>query len=484
MHVSLTLSTVPLLLLVAYLWKRAQKELLPVVMFTAIFQAASIVNIGIGGAELGIGPSMFVLLMAVGQQLLNKKPSALRADQRPLRSSTLLLFAFTAYATITALINPFLFRGVLVNNAKFGLNAQPLEFRPGCISQVIYLLLFVLLYFTSGYRTSGRTMEKALNWYVGGAVLAAFISIYQFLCLKTGLPFPKEIFHSNPGYAIFEGYDMGGFARMNSTFTEASAAAEAFVAALALVLWRIVSGTVSIRNLLISVVLFIGLFLTVSTSGYLCIAVVATICAVGYFRRTPGSPESRAAKVLLAIPVMLAVVALIVTPSAQEAASDLVHMVILDKKSSSSYKDRTQANDDALSTAAETHWIGAGYGVCRGSSLIPTTLGNTGIPGFLLLALFLLTLYLPLFKKGGVRSTQHGAILLALTSVMVDLLLAGPEMTAPVVWVLFAEASRMAAAKPPRRIFLRRIEISDDVPELEPGSALIPLYPHPYSVRR
>jgi hypothetical protein len=109
---------------------------------------------------------------------------------------------------------------------------------------------------------------------------------------------------------------MGGFARMNSTFTEASAAAEAFVAALALVLWRIVSGTVSIRNLLISVVLFIGLFLTVSTSGYLCIAVVATICAVGYFRRTPGSPESRAAKVLLAIPVMLAVVALIVTPSA------------------------------------------------------------------------------------------------------------------------------------------------------------------------
>jgi hypothetical protein len=86
MHVSLTLSTVPLLLLVAYLWKRAQKELLPVVMFTAIFQAASIVNIGIGGAELGIGPSMFVLLMAVGQQLLNKKPSALRADQRPLSS--------------------------------------------------------------------------------------------------------------------------------------------------------------------------------------------------------------------------------------------------------------------------------------------------------------------------------------------------------------------------------------------------------------
>ena len=78
------------------------------------------------------------------------------------------------------------------------------------------------------YRSDFREIKRSNRLVLAASTFAAFIAIYQFAAFNTGLPFPSQLLHSNTQYTIFEAYDMGGFTRVNSTFTEAAAAAGCF----------------------------------------------------------------------------------------------------------------------------------------------------------------------------------------------------------------------------------------------------------------
>jgi len=170
--VSFTLSTIPLSLLALYLCYRAQWQILPVMMFMSVFQAASLLNL-MGGA-IGVGPG-YVLLLAIFVKscvVSRNKPQPRKASS----AASILLGLFATYAAASAFINPLLFEGVPYTNPKMGFNV-PLRWETGHLNQLFYLLLNVALFLVVSRRCSAAEMRRSLNWFVGGSVLASIVAI-------------------------------------------------------------------------------------------------------------------------------------------------------------------------------------------------------------------------------------------------------------------------------------------------------------------
>jgi hypothetical protein len=444
---SFTLSTFPLLALSAFLWYWSKGKLLPVVMFMSVFQAASILNLDAN--QIGVQPAYFLLLLALGQKLVFWSRGQKTFGSRP-NFISVLLGLFVAYAAVSAFTNPWLFRGVLISNPHVGFNV-PLGWETSHLNQLFYLVLSFILYIVAAYKTTASEIGRSLEWFIGGCVLASIIGIYQYLCLKTGLPFPTEYLHSNPVYAIFPGYEINGFPRMNATFTEASSAAFSLIVALALASWRLVSGSISLGRLIQAGLLAIGLVITISTTGYVCLAYLLAISSLVYVFRWKGNSQARAAKVLLAVPVFLLLITLLSTSALRESFGALLHTAVLDKQQTESYRERTKWNEDALTAAADADWVGTGWGVCRASSLIPTMLANVGLPGVLLFSWVCFRALRPMGRLLQIREPMHASVLLALSAALLDLAFSGPDPSHPILWLLLAVAAKYEARKLPAR---------------------------------
>jgi hypothetical protein len=201
-----------------------------------------------------------------------------------------------------------------------------------------------------------------------------------------------------------------------------------------------------------------ALLLTVSTTGYICLAFLVVVAACRYFAPWKGVSDSHLARVLLIVPAVLAMLTILGVPPTRESMVRLTHSVLLDKADTLSYQQRTVWNHDALRTAVDTHGLGAGWGVCRASSFIPTLLGNVGLPGSILFFLFCARLLRPALKLNKSKVQVHSAVLFALCALLLDLSVSAPELAHPVIWLLFAVAAKFAAgravvAPPPNQVY-------------------------------
>jgi hypothetical protein len=100
-----------------------------------------------------------------------------------------------------------------------------------------------------------------------------------------------------------------------------------------------------------------------------------------------------------------------------------------------------------LNTAADTYWLGAGWGVCRASSFVPTILGNVGVPGTLLFFTFCTQLLWPAFTFKPLKVQMHGAVLFGLAAILLDLVVSAPELGYLIIWLLFAMAAKFAGGR-------------------------------------
>jgi hypothetical protein len=185
----------------------------------------------------------------------------------------------------------------------------------------------------------------------------------------------------------------------------------------------------------------IGLFLTISTTAYLCVFFLVCPTLFILFRNWKANTPIRTNKLALSAGMCLIVVALAAIPSVRTWTGDLLDTVIFGKTQTFSYQQRGEMNDDALHTAIYTSWLGAGWGICRASSLFPTMLGNVGIPGVALFAAFLVQIFLPVWRCKRQSLALKGPAIFAASVVLVGLLVAGPELSSPPVWVFAAIAT-------------------------------------------
>ena len=442
-----TLSTVPLLLLAAYLYRKAHGQLIPVVMFMSIFEAASLVNVGAGRMAIGVQPAYCLMILAIIKALW-KSPGNVRKYGRLPKRATVLITLFVGYAMLSMFVGPKLFRGTLVFNPRLSpFEAVPLEWNSAFLNQLFYIVLLFVFYLVAAYRTTPAELIKSINWFIGGAVCAACIAIYQFASFKIGLPFPSEILHTGT-YAIFEAYDLGeGVARVNGSFPEASSAAFTLTVALALVIWQILSGAIEFRNLTYALLIITALMLTSSTTGYVCLLYIFAGAASLYLLRWKGSSEFRKAKLILAVPFAGMVLYVAATPAMRDSVSTVVHAVVLDKTKTSSYKERTEFNQIAIRSCFSTYGFGVGWGVNRASSLFATLLGNVGIPGSLFFCLFYIRILSPGLHFLRLPLQVHGATLFALGAALVDLTVATPDLVHCSLWLLFAVGAKLSVAE-------------------------------------
>jgi hypothetical protein len=103
----------------------------------------------------------------------------------------------------------------------------------------------------------------------------------------------------------------------------------------------------------------------------------------------------------------------------------------LQKQNTLSYIHRTAADLFALGLAAKTHWLGVGLGSNRPSSLICSLLSTTGLIGTILFLAMCARLVTNVSgKEGWVRWAVLGAL--------INMALAIPDVTTPVLWVALA----------------------------------------------
>ena len=436
---SFTVSTVPFLALLVVLYFVAKKQWFPVLLFTNIFQGAALVIVGSGASGVSLAPSQAALLMLLLQKAM-AKPKEVGPRLVAQKNVTAVLLMYGAYAILTAIFCPFFFQGIPVSNPRNGMGA-PLNWGMYNVTQSIYLLIGITVQWLCVHRSDFEEMKKALDWYLAGATFAAFLAIYQSVAFSTGLPFPSDLLHSNTQYVIFEAYEMSGFTRVNSTFTEAAAAAGCFAAALGLVIWRVLFVEFNAKLLVSLVALLTGLILTRSSSGYLGLSFIVVAAAVLFLKKAIVSRQVQMFRTGFAIVVLLVSVSVFLQPQVRTEIGSLLDMVLFTKTQSASYVERTAWNQAALAAGSQTWWIGAGWGSLRASSLVANILGTVGIPGLLLFITFC-GLTIRLASKGPADASQmQKSVMLPIFISLIDCVLAGPEMTDTSIWFFLGVAA-------------------------------------------
>jgi hypothetical protein len=430
-----TATTVPLIVLLLVLWRLTKGELLSIVLFVSIFGAASAINIG----GSGVAPWTFALAVGLVFQALSgfPRPQFIAGCNVP---AVRLLLAFVCYAVWTGMVHPFLFHGITVASPHGGI--QPLSWGTANLFQIIYLLAVATMYLLA-ICSSRETIQSAVTWYVRGCLLICFFALYQLANAVLHVPYPSSVLYSNPSYVIYPAYKINGMWRLNSTLTEASSMAFYLLVGIALQGWRVLTGPFRWHSSLSLSLLVVSLLLTQSSSGYLSLIFILAVAGILY-----GSYLLRRGAIPRAIFfgfVLFAIVGTVVfaTTSASVIVQKEVKSVLLEKKNSSSYRERTASNVLAMQSAQATYLLGAGWGSLRCSGLGYMLIGTVGVPGLLLFLIFLVTLLSPLLSRRKVvtRGNLYGQSLFATVVSMFVAALAGAEPVSPILWVLFAAAS-------------------------------------------
>ncbi len=438
----MTASTIPVLLLIAFLWWRTKGELLPIVLFCSIFDAASALNV----AGSPISPWVLALAICLPIKLLTGK---LRWKPIPglNRAAFYGLSLFLAYALFSAMVFPFVFHGILVTNAHNGPNTH-LTWTFSNFAQPCYLVAAYTVFLIAIHSTREQ-LRSAVDWYIRSCVCVAAFSMYQLLHAIAHVPYPSAILYTNTTHVIYDAYKINGVWRLNSTLTEASSVAYFLGIGLALQGWHMGTHRIRWQSAATFLLMLTAMVLTVSTLGYACLGTILVGGILMYgrysFRRKGIAPV----KMMLLLGLVGAAVPAILLTDIGHTVTKVFETVFIAKLDSDSYRERSLINELALRSSHDSYYFGAGWGSVRASSFACSLMGNVGIPGTLLFLNFLLQLARPLFRpQRYARFELFERSIFALVVMLVGLLVAGSDPITPMSWVLFA----IATASKPRRL--------------------------------
>jgi hypothetical protein len=399
------------------LWLFRPRWLLPLAIIAAVFQAGSVLNV----RDVGLPPYYFVSILMVLYFLYAWLFKAQFKIRVPSSSIIYPLIAFWAWASISGIVMPIVFRGMPVLIPSVDIESfddfplTPLHLSFSNVVQIVWLTLnlgVVLFAATFG------NWEQARRAFAFAVAIAVAVFLIQLVLYDLGYQFPEWIFHSNPGQPKAM---LGEFDRPNGLFSEPSIAGVLVTSLAAGALARFLNGG--------PIWLFIGslIFTLVvrSAASLAALAVCCVILCVTYFptRKFPHLNLSDARKryALLALFSLVGVAIVIAAPSINEAlAANTVN-----KTDTASFISRTAADFAGLITFRDTYGLGVGIGSIRTSSFLVTLFAATGI-GALLFIWFVVRL-LKRTDKPALRWIFLGGLLAQVAGV--------PELSLPLLWM-------------------------------------------------
>ncbi|CAN5142609.1 hypothetical protein BH09ACT12_BH09ACT12_08000 [soil metagenome] len=291
-----------------------------------------------------------------------------------------LLLGFLGWAALITLAGPAIFNGITVLNTSSGsglVESNSLRYTGSNIAQVAYFAIsaIVVIWFAQRERLSPHLLLPGLYGCMA-------LSTWRLLSEKAGLPFPSALVDNSTRAYI----DEPGNYRLRGVFTEPSTLAHYSIATLAFCAVMLYARTRGDRTrwLYVALGVLAGVNIVFSRSGTGVIggALVVVVVVVLIVGRAVRSERGMTG---VAITGCAVVVAGLVFSS---AILDYGREVFSTKVDSSSYDQRTFADQFALSLFGQTRGLGVGLGSNQPSSLMPMLLSCVGVVGTLLFVVF------------------------------------------------------------------------------------------------
>lgn len=313
----------------------------------------------------------------------------------PIAAIPLLLFAVYACFASTVLVRFFTDEflvfppgrytsGVLVSN-NFAARLSPLRPTPSNISQTAYLLLSVGFFLA----VADVVQRRGAAYLVSALRIAAVVNICLGLINLVQLDFLLAPFRT-ADYNLLDTHTVAGVTRLVGGFAEASAfgPVSAVFAAFFLVLGYIGDRP---RDVVIGAVNAGWAILSLSTTGYLCLGVLALFFVLRGLRTFVLAIDHRGAFALLASTALAGAVVLLSISSGilGELPGAVIDNLFFNKAQSNSGLERSAMARQGLVTFAESGGVGVGVGTVRANGFISALLAATGLPGLFLVLWFI-----------------------------------------------------------------------------------------------
>ena len=432
-----------------FFFRKDPQRLLELTLIGGIFQAAAVLVMGGLGLQPTMAPGMlFIAFMGLQFMLGVKFPAV-----GPTLKFCVPLFISFFWALLGSILLPRLFEGVvLVWPQKMDDVAARVPLAPtrGNMTQDCYLVLDLVMFVMTVFFLTRREADprRLYNAYLLGAALACGIGFWEMAHRLVGsIPFPKELFYSNPGWAVLDGQMSGPVPRINATFTEPSSCATFLTGTLYSTVWSTLRGYGNWATRLMIFMSTLCLLMTTSTTGY--VAMVAGLVLLIVYAVL--SRERRLFRRLMMFIaggiVCMGVTTLALTAFAPDVvkAASVVMLETQDKKQSASYEERTQKDADSYQLAFDTYGLGTGWGSDRSSSLLPGFLATIGVVGVLILVIWNGSLFLKIYRTikaaAGERSLDAWMIEATFTALLgrtVATLISGPVLGTMDFYVMLA----------------------------------------------
>lgn len=402
-----------------YFAARKQDAFFGLLVFSAIFPATSILNLG----SLWIMPYYLMAPFFVLIQFRKKASRFFKVDFPGNR----LILAFAIFGAISAFIFPFLFAGIQVYSPRLGSSDEtfytfPLVFSISNVAQPFYLLLNVMVVFAAASIARNSSIRKsvirALNltfYFLTGTIAT------ELLCALSGISFPYFLIENSPVSPHFDMDISNPAQRLHGTCGEPSYAGLILIAYFAAYFHRYYTGRSSALNAAIAAV---AIFLIRSSSAIVALAVVGLMIVIfNPPARFPWFMHVR--RTFRLLPVLLFLAISLSLP----AVLSILQVWIVNKNQTGSFVNRTTMDLYSYKIMLDTYGIGVGLGSYRPSSLLTSVLGCMGIAG---LFLFLLLA----FRLCG--QAQPSWIGWAGLAALLDMSIAIPDITHPILWTILA----------------------------------------------
>jgi hypothetical protein len=340
-----------------------------------------------------------------------------------------LLGCFLLWSVLVTLVAPFLFPGAPTVNPVAGV-LVPGQLTSSNLAQIIYLFLGLAVVL---FLRSSRGGGTELIGLAAGTCTA--LSAWRYVAQTTGLPFPEGLFDNSPSFAYIE-TAAGGVPRFRGILSEpAGLAANCMVT-----IFYMVSRARQVRGLrragclvLAAAALYMGAVSTSTTfviAGLVGIALVIVVVAFGFLSRQVAFARSK---------VFLGAIGVVVLVWALPYLYTAIAGAVSEKLASSSYVDRSSANEDALASFFNSFGLGIGVGAVRASSFVPTLLGATGVIGTVLF-----TAAVVVFVRRSALSLSRRPVVWALVAFLIIKVSSGPDLSdsSGILWIALGLLSR------------------------------------------
>jgi hypothetical protein len=410
------------LILSLYCFSRGSSHLFSLLVFSGIFQAATVVS------SASVQPYYLVALFFVARcvaELALGKPSLHNTN------GLYPLAALGCLGVISAFLYPHIFNGIPVYDPRFGLDDQlffqtSLHFNGANKYQATLLIVNVLVVWAAAVvpgDIEGPSKKLKLAF-----MLLLSILILQFGFLYAGLTFPISLLNNDQNYMLSSISDK--MPRPSGTFIEPSMAAPILLGGILGFLADYISTGKGLWRVGLS---FVGILLVASASSFLALCLGVVLVVLRYpILRFPYYVKVGRLKRMAVLSSLVPLVAFsLAIPTIRNTLTDQ----IVNKGTSQSFIARSAADLYAFTLAYQTHGIGVGLGSNRPSSLVAMIVSTLGVAG---LALFLLLLVRLLQNDLGPYSWLKWTTL----GLVLDMSLGVSEFSFPLLWVLFALVAR------------------------------------------